>query len=123
MCIVYFCDDLSCAFLHIWSSATPSALGRVAVLGILRHLSYSCEAALLEWPGGAGTHFGAPLAMGAHLCSRGGREPKRFEFVHLRAGAVSDADHLAHQIGGWQVDHGFRRFIKLTSYHRKLAAQ
>ena len=34
-----------------------------------------------------------------------GREPERFEFVHLRAGAVADADHLVHQIGGWHVDH------------------
>ena len=44
---------------------------------------------------------------GAHLCGRGGREPERFEFVHLRAGAVADADHLVHQIGGWHADHAF----------------
>jgi hypothetical protein len=29
---------------------------------------------------------------GAHLCGRGGREPERFEFIHLRAGAVADAE-------------------------------
>jgi hypothetical protein len=44
---------------------------------------------------------------GAHMSARGGREPERFEFVHLCAGAVADADHLVHQIGGWHVDHAF----------------
>lgn len=44
---------------------------------------------------------------GAHLCGRSRREPERFEFVHLRAGAVADANYLVHQIDGWHVNHAF----------------
>ena len=51
---------------------------------------------------------------GAHLCGRGRREPERFEFVHLRAGAVADADHLVHQIAtlvGTLITHSLLRRI------------
>lgn len=42
---------------------------------------------------------------GAYLCGRSGREPERFELIHLRAGAIANPDHLIHQSGGWHIDH------------------